>query len=158
MREILDRIEESIVEKFDNNLAKMFVMEAGTTLLNNGITLWYTQKPIDTKVEKTESGMVYTDTYEIKFDGIDTSEHDEKIREEVIETLAKSDVREKIIEGHVFEYSIGYEDGIADERDRILSIVSSCIAHNVYNVSEGIALLNAIKEEVQNGKKDDICS
>lgn len=95
MREILDRIEESIVEKFDNNLAKMFVMEAGTTLLNNGIKLWYTQKPIDTKVEETESGMVYTDTYEIKFDGIDTSEHDAKIRKEVIDevikTLAKSD-------------------------------------------------------------------
>lgn len=95
MREILDRIEESIVEKFDNNLAKMFVMEAGTTLLNNGIKLWYTQKPIDTKVEETESGMVYTDTYEIKFDSIDTSEHDAKIRKEVIDevikTLAKSD-------------------------------------------------------------------
>lgn len=85
MREILDRIEESIVEKFDNNLAKMFVMEAGTTLLNNGIKLWYTQKPIDTKVEETESGMVYTDTYEIKFDSIDTSEHDAKIRKEVID-------------------------------------------------------------------------
>lgn len=54
-------------------------------------------------------------------------------------------------EGHFVGYSFGYEDGIADERDRILSIVSRCIAHNVYNVSEGIALLNCIKEEIQNG-------
>lgn len=54
-------------------------------------------------------------------------------------------------EGHFVGYSFGYEDGIAVERDRILSIVSRCIAHNVYNVSEGIALLNCIKEEIQNG-------
>lgn len=56
-------------------------------------------------------------------------------------------------EGHFVGYSFGYEDGIAVERDRILSIVSRCIAHNVYNVSEGIALLNYIKEEIQNGNQ-----
>lgn len=41
----------------------------------------------------------------------------------------------------------------ADEQDRILSIVSRCIAHNVYNVSEGIALLNEIKEEFEQLKE-----
>lgn len=46
-----------------------------------------------------------------------------------------------------------YEKGRADEQDRILSIVSRCIAHNVYNVSEGIALLNEIKEELKGSEE-----
>ena len=37
------------------------------------------------------------------------------------------------------------EEIIKDEIERMLSIVSRCIAHNIYNVSEGIALLNEIK-------------
>lgn len=36
----------------------------------------------------------------------------------------------------------------------MLSIVSRCIAHNVYNVSEGIALLNEIKEQLKEQKND----
>lgn len=47
-----------------------------------------------------------------------------------------------------------YNKGRADEQERILSIVSRCIAHNVYNVSEGIALLNEIKEELKEQKNE----
>lgn len=36
----------------------------------------------------------------------------------------------------------------ADERERIMSIVSRCIPHNVYNVLEGKNLLDEIIEEV----------
>lgn len=41
----------------------------------------------------------------------------------------------------------------ADEQDRMLSIVSRCIAHNIYNVSEGIALLREIQEELKGENK-----
>jgi len=46
-----------------------------------------------------------------------------------------------------------YHKGRADEQERIMSIVTRCIAHNVYNVSEGIALLNEIKEELKEQKE-----
>lgn len=42
----------------------------------------------------------------------------------------------------------------AEEYERLLSIVSRCIAHNVYNVSEGISLLNEIKEELKNNGEE----
>lgn len=87
MSEILNKIEKSIAEDFDNNLAKAFVMEAGNTLLENGIKIWFSKKIIDSKVEETEFGRVYRDTYAIKFDGIDTSEHDAKIKAEAIDEI-----------------------------------------------------------------------
>lgn len=38
---------------------------------------------------------------------------------------------------------------IDEERDRIMSIITRCIAHNVYNVLEGKALLDELKEEIE---------
>lgn len=46
-----------------------------------------------------------------------------------------------------------YQKGRADEQDRMLSIVRRCIAYNVYKASEGIALLDAIKEELKEKKE-----
>lgn len=40
---------------------------------------------------------------------------------------------------------------IDEERDRIMSIITRCIAHNVYNVLEGKALLDELKEEIEKG-------
>lgn len=39
-----------------------------------------------------------------------------------------------------------YNKGKADEQKRVMSIVIRCIASNVYNVTEGIELLNEIKK------------
>lgn len=43
----------------------------------------------------------------------------------------------------------------ADERERIMSIVTRCIAHNVYNVIEGKNLLDEIKEEIVRGGENE---
>jgi len=80
--DLLSKIAKEVAESVDNTIAKAFVLEAGRTLREKGIDIWYTPKKIREEVEESDSKYIYRDTYEIHFDSVDTSIHDEKIRDE----------------------------------------------------------------------------
>lgn len=138
----IERISKKITEEKDNLIARAFTYQISSLLLTNGIVPIMTEYSFNDLKTITDSDR-YELVYElgVMFDSLDTTEHDKQIRAEVIAEISR--------ELHLL-YGNEYEKKIrTDEQDRILSIVSRCIAHNVYNVSEGIALLNEIKEELK---------
>lgn len=82
---LLNEIAKSVAEKIDNEIAKSFVLNAGEMLIDQGIRLYIDYQKVEEEVIEDENKSEYHTTYNIKFAGIDTSEHDKQIKADAID-------------------------------------------------------------------------
>lgn len=95
-KELGDKYLSELVDKYDSEIAKAFVLQAGKVLNDNGIHLYVNYNTLETSViYNSNNNTIYEQKYELSFGSLDTSEHDAKVRADAIDEFAE-DIINKI--------------------------------------------------------------